>query len=227
MARFGDAGTGFGPPVRRKCRRLPPALIEVREPSSKRPDSSELFPISQVEWGRMSAPDRIRPCWPSYRLLLRGSPTGLGKKARFEEGSNRAYRVSAFGKVGSRESGCRPERSWEVLNHTSFRGIVASRPGLSRFGLGGKALESGKTGGWRAGASRLVPDQFRMPGRSDSPGWVGAMGFRDRRLPDLPLRQQSPSASRRRARASQMCQERRWSARATADKPIGEAKPAW
>ena len=144
----------------------------------------------------MSAPERIRRCWPSNRLPLRGSPRGLGKKAPFDEESNRSYRASAFGNVGSQEPGCRPQESWEVLNHTSFRGIVASRPGLSRCGLGGKAVESETSGGWPAGESRFAPDQFRMPGRSDSAGWVGVMGFRDRRFPDLPLRQQCPSSSR-------------------------------
>ena len=35
----------------------------------------------------------------------------------------------------------------EVLNPTLIRGIVASKPGLSRYGLGGKAVESGTRGG--------------------------------------------------------------------------------
>ena len=153
----------------------------------------------------MSAPERIRPCWPSFRLLLRGSPRSPGKNAPFDEGSDGAYRASAFGKVGSQESGCRPRKGWEVLNHTSFRGIVASRPGVSRCGWGGRAVESGTDGGWPAGASRLVPDHFRMPGRSDSPSWVGVMGFRDRRFADLPLCQQCPSA-----RSSHGAQAQRW-----------------
>ena len=110
----------------------------------------------------MRAFERVRSSWSAHRHLLRGSPRGPGKRGHLDEGSIRANCASAFGKEGTRKSSCGPQEGWGVLNPTLFRGIVSSRPGLSRYGLGGKAVEPGTSAGGSAGASRLVPDQFRI-----------------------------------------------------------------